>query len=109
MDACQSACNMEYDLSSVVTECSEPRKKKQIRATTTWHLKPKVTNFADWISKFDLGPPELYEPRPDALDRGPVPNHPVWRENVFVLTWMLAPLAVQWALLHFTSEWRHPV
>lgn len=101
----QSLDNMDNNPSSIIQQ-SKPR--KQIRATTTWHLKPKPTNFADWVARHDLGPPEMYEPQPDYVDRGPVPSHPIWRENAFVLRWLLVPLAAQWALLHFTGTSIHP-
>lgn len=54
-------------------------KPKQIHATTTWQPRFQQGQFshnlAEWVSRFDLGPPELYESQPDALDRGSVPSH----------------------------------
>lgn len=36
-------------------------------------------------------------------DRGPMPNHPMWRENLFILRWAVWPIVVQWALLRYTG------
>ncbi|KAF7984340.1 hypothetical protein HWV62_15349 [Athelia sp. TMB] len=94
----QNADNLENDPSSIaeqsVGESAETPRKKQIRATTTWHNRVQEQKYprslVDWVSAFDLGPPELYEPLADKIDRGPVPYHPVWRENLFILKFMLS-------------------
>ncbi|KIM77950.1 hypothetical protein PILCRDRAFT_606638 [Piloderma croceum F 1598] len=90
-----------YDIDNISIPVKQP--KKQIRAPTTWHLKPKPTSLADWIARHDLGPPGLYEPQPDEVDRGPVPHHSIWRENSFILRRLLLPLLAQWAFLYFTD------
>jgi len=86
-----------------VSTVQHSRPRKQIRATTTWHLRKKPATLADWIARHDLGPPDLYEPQPDEVDRGPVPYHPIWRENAFILRWLLIPLSAQWALLYLVG------
>lgn len=100
MQTYQSIDNMDNNPASIVQQ-SKP--KKQIRATTTWHLKSRPSNLADFVSRHDLGPLSMYEPQPEDVDRGPVPYHPVWRENLFLLRWLLVPLTAQGALLHFTG------
>lgn len=96
---------MQLQRSQNTTPQSKP--KKQIRATTTWHLKPKPENLADWVAKHDLGPLHMYEPQPEELDIGPIPYHPIWRENVFILRWLLLPIIAQWGILNYTGEQRN--
>ncbi|KZP27960.1 hypothetical protein FIBSPDRAFT_853174, partial [Athelia psychrophila] len=80
-----------------------PVKKKSYRPTSTWHLKPPTRNPIDRIRRLDLGPPEMYEAKGPEWDRGPMPNHPMWRENLFILRWAVWPIVIQWALLRYTD------
>lgn len=103
MEIYQSIDNLDNVIASIEQQ-SKPR--KQIRATTTWHQQPLTwSNILTWILRQDLGPPEMYEAQSEEVDRGPIPNHPIWRENAFILRWLLPPLAVQWALLRFTGAY----
>lgn len=54
-------------------------------------------NLANRICDLTRCPNDVYAVKPSTLDRGPVPTQPVWRENVFILSYAVAPLLVQQA------------
>ena len=45
----------------------------------------------------DLADPVVYEEKPADFDRGPLQDHPMWKENLFVLTVGLIPIYLQYA------------
>lgn len=62
-----------------------------------------VSGATETLSYPDVGPKEMYAPRGEEFDRGPVPVLPLWSENVFVGAWAIVPILAQWALLRFTG------
>jgi hypothetical protein len=73
--------------------------------------KPSERTFLETLCAIDLAPPEVYEDKPKDLDvrpccsrdgipaqaaqRGPVPVHPIWKENMFLLSIGGAPIFAQ--------------
>jgi len=52
-------------------------------------------NPAEFLCDLATCPPSVHELKDEKMDRGRPPTHPIWRENVFIITRGLAPLAVQ--------------
>lgn len=67
-----------------------------VRPKTTWHLKPGVErNLWEFISSLDIGPDVVYQRRAEGADqRGPPPYQPLWKENAWILSRALIPLAL---------------
>ncbi|BGO91940.1 hypothetical protein NBRC10512_001107 [Rhodotorula toruloides] len=102
------------------------RQKVDRRPPSTFYLKPKSEmTLAERICNLATCPPEMHELKPESLDRGPIPTQSVVKENLYIFSRALAPLAVQqashslgfhwpawlaypfyvWATMHFALHW----
>jgi len=59
--------------------------------------------LAEQICNLATCPPEMHELKDESLDRGPPPVQPVWRENLFIASRAIVPLA-----LHQLAYWAFP-
>ncbi|GAA5820816.1 hypothetical protein JCM10212_002099 [Sporobolomyces blumeae] len=88
---------------------AKPRTTRQLvdrRPPSTFYLKKKSEmTTAEYLCNLATCPPTLHELKDESLDRGPLPVHPVWRENLFIIRRGLVPLAIQqlsyWAFPNF--------
>jgi len=77
--------------------------------THSQYLKKKSEmTAAEFLCDFASVSAELHELKDETIDRGRPPIHPVWRDNAFIISRGLAPLAIQqvsyWL---FPSEFSH--
>ncbi|GEM07733.1 fatty acid hydroxylase superfamily protein [Rhodotorula toruloides] len=74
------------------------RQKVDRRPPSTFYLKPRSEmTLAERICNLATCPPEMHELKPESLDRGPVPTQSVMKENLYIGSRALVPLAVQQA------------
>jgi hypothetical protein len=52
-------------------------------------------NPAEFLCSLADCPPTIHELKDEELDRGPMPRHPMWRENMFIITRGMAPIVIQ--------------
>jgi len=88
-------------------EAPTPRTTKQKvdrRPPSTFYLKDtSQMTLAEQICNLATCPPEMHELKDESLDRGPPPVQPVWRENLFIASRAIVPLA-----LHQLAYWAFP-
>lgn len=66
------------------------------------YLKPfSEQNIAEKVCNLATCPTEMHELKDEELDRGPIPTQSVLRENVFILSRGLVPLAIQAICYYF--------
>lgn len=61
--------------------------------------------LAERICNLATCPPEIHELKPESLDRGPIPTQSVVKENLYIFSRALAPLAVQQASHSLGFHW----
>ncbi|GAA6033027.1 hypothetical protein JCM8097_000107 [Rhodosporidiobolus ruineniae] len=85
------------------------RQKVDRRPPSTFYLKPvSQMTLAEKICNLATCPPEMHELKDDHLDRGPIPIQPAWKENAFILSRGLTPLAIQQAAYWLLPNLRWP-
>ncbi|GAA6023318.1 hypothetical protein JCM10207_006232 [Rhodosporidiobolus poonsookiae] len=87
---------VEENVKLLLSPASQKKETPIYRPPSTFYLKsPAEMTVAEKICDAATCPAEVHEVKLPSLDRGPVPTQPVWRENVFILSRALVPLAVQ--------------
>jgi hypothetical protein len=61
-------------------------------------------NMAEKVCNLATCPTEMHELKDEELDRGPIPTQSVLRENVFILSRGLVPLAIQAAAYYYSPS-----
>ncbi|BGP40619.1 hypothetical protein JCM10449v2_004581 [Rhodotorula kratochvilovae] len=87
-------------------EPTPPTTKQKVdrRPPSTFYLKPlSEMTLAEKICNLATCPTSMHELKPESLDRGPVPRQSALKENVYIVSRALVPLAIQQA-----SHWLFP-
>ncbi|GAA5952228.1 hypothetical protein JCM21900_000460 [Sporobolomyces salmonicolor] len=82
------------------------RQKVDRRPPSTFYLKkPSEMTWDERVCDLASCPPSMHELKDETLDRGPVPVQPQWKENAFVISHGIVPIALQqlsyWAFPNF--------
>ncbi|GAA5936181.1 sterol desaturase family protein [Sporobolomyces koalae] len=86
------------------------RQQVDRRPPSTFYLKKKTQmNVAEFLCNLATCPASVHELKDEEIDRGPLPTHPIWKENVFILTRGLAPLVVQQLSYYFFPNYKWPL
>ncbi|ORY77625.1 hypothetical protein BCR35DRAFT_267036 [Leucosporidium creatinivorum] len=117
-DASSSAGSSTSDLITYATP-AEPmvgpekrttRQKVDRRPPSTFYLKPfSKMKMAEKVCNLATCPTEMHELKDEELDRGPIPTQSVLRENIFILSRGLVPLAIQAASYYVFPNVKWPL
>ncbi|CEQ42361.1 SPOSA6832_04159 [Sporobolomyces salmonicolor] len=82
------------------------RQKVDRRPPSSFYLKkPSEMTWDERICDLASCPPSMHELKDETLDRGPIPVQPQWKENAFVISHGIVPIALQqlsyWAFPSF--------
>ena len=107
--ATATTVDTQHEFSSPKHQAGDEKDPKRfgVRAKTTWHLKPvKERNLWEFIVGLDILPESAYEKKGKewAETVGKPPYRPIWKENLFILSWASMPLAAHAAWNYFVPD-----